>query len=251
MRIVGRIIIVLALGWVAFVLFTQAQHQQQLGEEADHTITMMLFAGVILVGCVAGAVVALSLIPAIGDAVGHFFYAPNERVAQDPHAAAVAKVAQGDYEGAVEAYLAVWEKDPADTLAASEAARIYCERLGRPEAAAELLEGAVKEELPAEEGAFLASRLVDVYWGYQHDAIRAREVLIQIAESLPDTRHAANAQHRILEIERALATEDEGAVPEFGSGQPGEPEMGGATGAAVAGESPVGPDARDGGRGAA
>jgi tetratricopeptide (TPR) repeat protein len=213
MRIISRLLIVLGLAWVGVVLYLQAQEQQKLGEEADHTITILLFGGVILVGVIAGAVFALMVIPAIGDAVGSFFYSPNQQVEKDPHADALAKMAAGDYEGAAEEYVNVWKDNPSDIHAASEAARIYCERLGQHDRARDLLEEAVEQELPAEEGAFLGSRLVDIYWGYDHDAIRAREILIQIAESLPDTRHAANAQHRLLEIERALDTESAHDTP--------------------------------------
>jgi len=46
--------------------------------------------------------------------------------------------------------------------------------------------------------------MVDVCWLHQHDAIRARAILIKIAEDMPETREAANALHRLQEIDRAL-----------------------------------------------
>jgi tetratricopeptide (TPR) repeat protein len=213
MRIISRLLIVCGLVWVGVILFMQAKEQSKLGAEADHTLTVLLFGGVILIGILAGTVFAAMVIPAIGDVVGGFFYSPNQQIEKDPHSDALSKMASGDYEGAAEEYVRLWKDHPEDTHAASEAARLYCERLGAHEKARDLLEEAVEHELPAEEGAFLASRLVDVYWGYDYDAIRSREILIQIAESLPDTRHAANAQHRLLEIERALDQEPPPEIP--------------------------------------
>ena len=55
-----------------------------------------------------------------------------------------------------------------------------------------------------EQTAFLSQRQVDVCWNYQHDGIRARAILIKIAEDMPETREAANAMHRLQEIERAI-----------------------------------------------
>jgi hypothetical protein len=53
---------------------------------------------------------------------------------------------------------------------------------------------------------------VDVYWNQKRDASRARHMLMQIAETMPNTRHAANAMHRLHEIDRALADEASGIV---------------------------------------
>ena len=87
-------------------------------------------------------------------------------------------------------------------------AKIQCEHLENPAGAAETLEEALKKEWPPESAAFLSSRLVDVYWKYQHDAPSARALLMQIIEAMPETRHSANAMHRLQEIDKQLALED-------------------------------------------
>jgi tetratricopeptide (TPR) repeat protein len=166
---------------------------------------MLFYIGIIIITVGIGMVVGLSLIPAIGDKVGAFFYNPDEEIEKDPHADAIAEMAQGNYVGAIKEYFRAYDKNPLDTHALSEIAHIYCDKLGDPEAASVALEEALKKEWPPEQGVFLWNRLVDVYWSYQKDALRAREVLIGIAENLPETKYAANAQHRLNEIDRELA----------------------------------------------
>jgi hypothetical protein len=86
-------------------------------------------------------------------------------------------------------------------------AKICCEHLDDAPGAAELLEQALQREWAPDDAAFLSARLVDVYWKHQHDARGARALLLQIIEAMPGTRHAANAEHRLREIEQQLATE--------------------------------------------
>jgi len=96
-------------------------------------------------------------------------------------------------------------------MALSEAVHLYCDRLHDYTAAASALETALQEELPVDESAFICNRLVDVYWIYQHDARSARRLLIQIAESMPNTKHSANALHRLQQIDHML---EQGEVPQ-------------------------------------
>lgn len=217
MRILTRLLIVAALAYFGWVLFQDGHREfskkNEDGESiADASKVVAYFGGVILVGIGVGCVIALSLVPAVGEAVGHFFYNPNEIAERDPHELARSKMAQGDYEGAIAEYASLFEKDPHDTLSVSEMAHIYCEKLGDPISAEDVLEKALAADLPVEEAAFISSRLVDVYWKYQHDADRARKLLINIAETLPNTKHAANAVHRLHEIDRVLMGEDPGPV---------------------------------------
>jgi hypothetical protein len=210
MRIIIRSLVVAALAWVCFVLYFDARNERDKGQDADNSKVVLLFAGMVLTGAVAGAVAGLALLPAVGDAIGHFFYDPNEKIEKDPHSAAVAKLAQGDIEGAAGEYVEVWRDDPHNMLALSEIYHLYCDKLHQPDKAEEILTEAVSMELPPEEAGVAAARLADVYWDHQHDAMRAKEMLVQIAETMPNTKFAANAQHKILEIDRALANEDPG-----------------------------------------
>ena len=93
-------------------------------------------------------------------------------------------------------------------MALSEIVRLECEHLDNPAAAADILEQALEREWTPEDAAFLTSRLVDVYWKHQRKAREARALLMQIIEAMPGTKHSANAQHKLQEIERQLAMED-------------------------------------------
>ncbi len=206
MRIV-RALIVLALCWVAFVFFTDARAEMKK-EVQDFNKIVLYFGGVVLIGGAAGVLIVTVVLPAVGDAIGNLFFSPNQSIGKAPHADALVAIARGDYEAAVQEYLKAFEKDPHDTLALSEVAKIECEHLGNPVAAADVLEQALEREWTPEDASFLTSRLAEIYWKYQHNARDARGLLMQIIESMPGTKHAANAQHKLQEIERALALED-------------------------------------------
>jgi tetratricopeptide (TPR) repeat protein len=205
-RVLPRILLFLGLAYLTFVLFSEAQSANSK-PDVDTTKIVMLFGAVVLVGGTAGILFALMVMPALGDAVGNFFFQPNDKIEKGPHSDAQGAVARGDYAGAVEAYRRVLANDPSDTLAVSEIAKHCCEHLNDPAAAAAALEEALNHDLLPEEAAFLSSRLVDVYWRYQRDARNARALLLQIVETMPGTRHAANAQHRLQEIEKEIALE--------------------------------------------
>lgn len=210
MRVFVRLLIISALAWLAYTLLLEARALQHK-EDADQTQVILLFGGVTVLAIVIGSITALSLLPALGESLANMFYGPNVEIEKDPHSVAVAKSAQGDFEGAIDAYMDIFEANPSDVMALSEVIHIYCDRLHDYEQAAKVLEEALQEEYPVENSAFLCNRLVDVYWLYQHDALKARQLLIQIAENMPDTKHAANAQHRLQQINHMVEL---GQVPQ-------------------------------------
>ena len=208
MKTVARALLAVALCYLIVVLLADVRVQmaiQSVAEKPDYSTIIVHFVVILAAAIAVGAMFALSVLPAAADKVGSFLFNPDQEIEKPPHAKAMAKMAQGDYHGAIHEYRKVYEKDPFDTLALSEIAHIYCDKLKQCEHAAAVLEDALEREWPPEEGAFLGARLADVYWNHQNDALRARAVLIQIAENLPDSKHAANAQHKLREIDLALA----------------------------------------------
>ena len=200
--IIVRLLIVAPLCWLMWLLFEHTRASQ--GVDPDGSNLVLGYLGIVGLGVIIGGIVSMSIIPAIGDVVGDLLYNSPEQAPKNPHAPAIAKINGGDFEGAVEAFRAVLQENPEDTMAASEAARLLCEKLGRPEEAATFLEEQIEEgAFTNDQLAFLSERLVDVYWHHMRDAVRARAILVQLAEQFPDTRHSANAYHRLLEIERA------------------------------------------------
>jgi tetratricopeptide (TPR) repeat protein len=206
MGTLSRLLIFLGLAWLTYVLFREARIANAR-EDMDASRVVLLFGGVVLVGGTAGVLFAILVMPSFGDWVGNFFFQPNVQIERDPHTAAVAAVARGDYALAVEEYREMLERNPEDTLSYSEIAKISCEHLDDAPGAAQALEDALQREWPQEDAAFLTARLVDVYWKFQHDARSARALLLQIIETMPGTRHAANAEHRLKEIEHQIALE--------------------------------------------
>jgi tetratricopeptide (TPR) repeat protein len=206
MRPLHGAIIVLALGYLTFILFAEARAAYS-AEKVDQSKVVLLFGSVVLVAIVAGVLAATAIVPAIGEWIGNFFFNPDEEPEKSPHADALAAEARGDYKAALEEYRHAFEQDPADTLAISEVVRLACDKLHDCTLATSILEDALQRDWAPEQAAFLSSRLVDVYWNHLHDARRARELLLQIIETLPDSKYSANAQHRLREIEHRLASE--------------------------------------------
>jgi hypothetical protein len=168
---------------------------------------VLLFGAVVLVGGTTGILFVLMVMPSIGDTIGNFFFQPDQQIERDPHADAQAATLRGDYPAAIQEYLNILEKDPGDVLSYSEIVKIQCEHLADPAAAAQTLEEALQREWAPDDAAFLTTRLVDVYWQHQRDARSARALLLQIVEAMPGTRHSANAEHRLREIEQQIALE--------------------------------------------
>lgn len=207
MRNFSGVLIALALAYLGFVLFGEARTAMSK-EIVDQSRVVMLFGSLVLVGLAAGGTVVVMFLPSFGDWIGNFFFNPDEKIEKPPHADALAAVACGDYERAVAEYRKCAERDPSDTFALSEIVHIYCDKLHNPAAAEQTIEDALAQDRTRDDAAFLSNRLAEVYWKYQHDARRARELLLQVIENFPNTKHSANAAHKLQEIERQLATED-------------------------------------------
>ena len=217
MRIFPRIIIVAALLGALFLLIEHVKALQDAGIDSSKLVTF--YFAILGLVVVTALVFCVTMLPLMGEFIGNFMFTPNEKIERSPHADALAKLAAGDFPGAVEEYREVFADNPQDTHAASEIVRLYCDKIEDPEAAAGFLVEAlsVPDRTP-EEIAFLSQRMVDVCWLHQHDAIRARAILIKIAEDMPETREAANALHRLQEIDRAVnesefLAQDDSATP--------------------------------------
>jgi tetratricopeptide (TPR) repeat protein len=175
---------------------------------ADDTKIFNQFMFIILTGILGAIIIALYVVPMIGDAMAESLYSGNQDHTPDPSAKAAAKVSAGDYEGAVEEYLKLaTEQDPDEdrqSFPFAEAAKISAERLGNYGRAREILESAIElEAWPEEEACFLRFRLFDLLHDQIGDLAAAKAVLFDLVARFPGTRHAANANHKIREIEEA------------------------------------------------
>lgn len=229
MRIFPRVLIVALMLFGMYVLIEhlrELQHVRELQPTEDVDNAKMdaelvtHYIGILGLAVVTAIVFCVSLLPLLGELVGNIMFTPNQQIERSPHGDALAKLAAGDFEGAIEEYKSVFDDDPLDTHAASEVVRLYCEKLHDPEPAMSFLVEALSiPDRTPEDIAFLSQRMVDVCWNHKHDGIHARAILIKIAEDMPETREAANAVHRLQEIERIMNSEY--SEPDFST--PSEP----------------------------
>lgn len=167
--------------------------------------TVFYFGGIVVLSLAGAAVLGLSILPLMGNALASLFYSEaSTYVEKTPHSSALAKCAQGDYEAAVTEYEKVFANDPSDIHALMEVVRLSRDKLEAPERAAAALEGALQEERAPDETAQVVFRLADLYSHDLLDQARAIAVLQQIAELMPDTPHALTAYHKLAEIQSGV-----------------------------------------------
>lgn len=200
------IILGLGLTWLAYTLFREAGDAYR-AEIVDPTHVVVLFGQVVLVALAAGIVFVTTLMPAVAEWVGNLFFNPDEEIEKAPNAAALAACARGDYETAIREYEKEWKADPSNVEALQEISRLYCEKLSHPESALKILDAALARGPTDQMAAMINALLADVYWPHLHNVARAREILNQIIETMPNSRYSMNAERRLQEIERELVRE--------------------------------------------
>jgi len=194
-----RILLGLILAGLAYWLFTRMQ-AVNAAESTDPTPMIGYFLGFLATAIVAGALLAFTLLPAIGELFGNSVYGSNESLEPDPHHDATAAMARGDFEAADQAYQKIIAERPDDSLAVTELVRLRLEKREDPAGAATVLEKALAREWPPDEAGGMAIRLGDIYADHFHDPERARTMWSQILETMPGSRHAANANTRLQQL---------------------------------------------------
>ncbi len=163
----------------------------------------MKFVFTIVMGLTAGLLAVKFIIPWFGDMMGEAVFSSGEKVEQDHMTKAAARIAQGDYKGAIEHYEKMLEDKPDDPFPVAEIAKVHAERLHDPQAALKALEEHLQsKDWPVDDAAFIMFRIADVHLTHRHDFETARDMLEQIIGNFPHTRHSANAHHRMSEIEQ-------------------------------------------------
>jgi hypothetical protein len=177
-------------------------------------------------GISLGVLLVMYVVPAIANSAGNFFYSAPEKADSNLGAAAVSKLAQGDFEGAIDEYKKLIEDTPTDRFPVVEVSKIYVDRMGDIDGGIAFLEDSLNEkEWPIDDAAFLMFRIVDIEMTHRQDLPRAQELLTIITTEFADTRHAANAQHKLNEISRSSEPEPEpepGTAPGTEGPGPGE-----------------------------
>lgn len=202
MRVSPRLVALAIFLWLGAYLFWEVRRQSHLASPNPSTL-VLLFAGLLLTGTIVAVLGALVILPAIGERAGSFFFGSREEIVPGPHDNAISRLARGDAQGALAEYERIVAENPEDSLAWSEMARICQRNLEDTAGAGAILEQALGREWTKEQASFLANRLADVYL-QEEDPARAQAVLQQVAETMPASKFAANAHHRIAEIGRKM-----------------------------------------------
>ena len=150
-----------------------------------------------------GLFVVLVLLPSLADKIGAFFFSAPEQIKPDPLIKAAAKVSQGDYEGAIKAYRAIASEEPENRFPVFEIAKIQQEYLNDVDAAIETFEDSLENTDWAEnDAAAILFRLQQIYLESKQDEEHATALLQTVIDRFPETRHSANAHHRLNEINK-------------------------------------------------
>src|SRR5271154_4593041 len=123
-----RGLLILGLLWLEVVLFYYVGKIRD-SENPDNTTLVLLFLAIIIGAIVIGTFFALFIVPAFGEFIGNLFFNPNQEIEKSPYSAAMAKVAQGDYESAIEEYKKTLEENSEDNHALREIIHLYCDKL--------------------------------------------------------------------------------------------------------------------------
>ncbi|HEY8961799.1 MAG TPA: tetratricopeptide repeat protein [Luteolibacter sp.] len=154
----------------------------------------------VVTAVVVGVIFVVDVLPVMADKMTHAVYDSAEMVEQDAMHDARAKVAQGDYEGAIEAFKTAAQADPLNRMPWVEIAKIYRENLENPAAALGTLRTALEgQEWQVNDAAYLMFRVAELYDEDLRDRASATTILLQVTEQFPNTRHSANARHRLHE----------------------------------------------------
>ena len=176
-------------------------------KEIDGIEGQRMFMGLLLtIGSagVGGIVVWIYVLPFLaGRATGSLFEGGDILEEDDPMHDAHACLAQGDYDGAIAAFRQVADEDPTNRLPWVEMAKVYRSNLEDPGAAAAVLkEGLEAHAWEEEDACFMLFRLSEIYHEDLDDRETCRALLQQVIDTFPNTRHSANATHKLHEWDR-------------------------------------------------
>lgn len=192
--------LVIRLCFVALALLVAALVVDAIKEADDG----MKLVAVILLGVTGGILMVKFVIPWIGDAMGEAVFSSGEQIEQDEMTKAAASISQGDYAGAIGHYEKMLEEKPDDPFPVAEIAKVHAERLHDPQSALQVLSDHLQsKDWPVDDAAFIMFRIADVHLTHLHDYEAANDMLQQVIGNFPNTRHSANANHKIHEVEQA------------------------------------------------
>lgn len=158
----------------------------------------------------AGIFFVVTLLPFFAQRLTHAVYDSAEMIEKDAMHDARSLMAQGDYEGAIAAFQQAAAAEPLNRLPWVEIAKIQKDNLKDPLAAIQTIRYALEsQEWEVNDAAYFLFRLAELYDEVEADRSSAIAIMQQVVEQFPNTRHSANANHKLHEwsIEDAAAEE--------------------------------------------
>lgn len=179
------------------------EQAQGLEDEAQRVEGERLVYGLLLTvlsAGVGGIFVGVYLIPFVAQKATHAIYDSGEKVEQvdDGMREARSLIAQGDYAGAIESLQQLVAEHPENRMAWAEMAKIQRNQFEDPGSAIALLHQALTaHEWELDDAAFLLFRVAEIHEQDLADRTMARAVMQQVVDQFPQTRHSANASHKL------------------------------------------------------
>ncbi|MEM9080811.1 MAG: tetratricopeptide repeat protein [Verrucomicrobiota bacterium] len=155
----------------------------------------------IVTGVFTGFLVVTYLLPNLVQKASEEVYGSTEQGEPDPLASAQALVAQGEWEGAIEAYRSAAEAQPENRLPWVEIAMLQRERLEDSDLALATLDAAIaRGNWRENDEAFFYFRKIAIFEEDKKEHEKAVGLLKEVIEKFPNTRHMANAMHKLREM---------------------------------------------------
>ncbi len=171
------------------------------GSEGDDVQAVTQLPALLLAGVYVGVLFVLYILPAITDKATSAVLDSNELVETDPMHDARAAHARGDYDEAIAVYREVADADPYNRLPWVEIAKIQHDKHEDPEASIATLRSALEShQWPINDAAYFMGSLATLYNEDLEDRDSCIMILNQMIELFPETRHSANATHKLREM---------------------------------------------------
>lgn len=161
------------------------------------------FEGILLTFLSAGMVgiiFVVHVLPFFAHRMTHAVYDSAEMVEKDVMHTARSLKAQGDFEGAIQAYIEAAAAEPMNRVPWMEIAKIQKDQLGDPAAAIQTIRHALEsQEWEINDAAYFLFRLAELYDEVNGDRVTAVAIMQQVIDQFPATRHSANANNKLKE----------------------------------------------------
>ena len=185
---------------VLVLLVAKVIYDKNRAEEDANALLAVL--ELILIAAIAGVLFVTWLLPGLGDRFSEAMLGSGEKVQETETSLATARLAQGDYAGAIHEFEKMAAANPADRYPVVEISRVYRDKLGDVEAAIQTLQTAlVSRQWTPEDETFLLLRMAEFHSKDRKDFAKAREAVEQVLQKHAGTAHAANATHKLRQIE--------------------------------------------------